>query len=50
MITLNIFDQLEDDDFDFEIIEDTTTRTITSYNREVECDAVSMDLNNREEW
>jgi hypothetical protein len=42
---------LEDDfDFDIEIIEDVSYRAQTCYNRQVDCDAVSMsDLLNREE-
>jgi hypothetical protein len=49
MLTLKIFDELEEEyDFDIEVIEEQSTRIQSSYNREIECDAVPM--NNREEW
>jgi hypothetical protein len=52
MLTLSIFDELEEEDFDldFVVIEETTSRVQVSYNREAECDAVAMTINNREEW
>jgi|DEB19_MinimDraft_3_1074340.scaffolds.fasta_scaffold05946_4 hypothetical protein len=52
MITLSIFDELEDcdDDLDFEIIEESPSRSVTAYNRIAECDAIPMGVSNREDW
>ncbi len=53
MITLNL-DFLEDEEEDFdlliEVYEDNSRLPQSSYNREIECDAISMDSCNREEW
>lgn len=53
MITLNL-DLFEDEDEDFdlciEVYEDNSRLSQSSYNREIECDAIPMSFPNREEW
>ena len=50
-IPLEEYDDLEEDfEFSIEIIEDISCRLQTSYNREIEYDAIPMGISNREEW